>query len=228
VPELSKPAPTPYSIHVTYPVDLKPWISAIADCASVNPGMAVYFTQSPGTQTAEFSDQISLELGEPQEVDPSSYLLQLGVEQVVVIVNQKNPRNEFTQEELQAIFSGQTATWNTSPDQPVQVWVLPAGDPARLGFDAAVMPNQPLAPDARLAPDPGAMLEAVAGDENSIGYLPASTITSADPTLAGKVKRVQLGEALAESLTQPVIAVTASEPEGLTRQLVICLQEAVP
>jgi hypothetical protein len=72
------------------------------------------------------------------------------------------------------------------------------------------------------------MLEAVAGDENSIGYLPASFITSADPSLAGKVKRVQLGETLAESLTQPVIAVTASEPEGLTRQLVICLQEAVP
>jgi hypothetical protein len=84
--------PTPYSIHVTYPADLKPWISAIADCASTNPGMAVYFTQSPGTQTAEFSDQISLELGEPQEVDQSSYLSLLGKEQVVVIVNQNNPR----------------------------------------------------------------------------------------------------------------------------------------
>ena len=190
--------------------------------------MAVYFTQSPGTQTAEFSDQINLELGEPREVNPPSYLSLLGKEQVVVIVNQANPRVEFSREELQAIFSGQTASWNSSPDQPVKVWVLPAGDPARLGFDTAVIPTQPLAPDARLAPDPGAMLEAVAGDANSIGYLPASFITSADPSLAGKVKIVQLDESLTESLTQPVIAVSASEPEGLTRQLVICLQEAVP
>jgi len=68
------------------------------------------------------------------------------------------------------------------------------------------------------------MLEAVAADPAAIGYLPESVLTSAEPSLAHKVKIIQLDEVLTNALTQPVIAITEEEPQGLTRELIACLQ----
>jgi ABC-type phosphate transport system substrate-binding protein len=190
--------------------------------------MAVYFTQSPATVTANFSDQLHLELGEPAEIDPTSYLAHVGYEEIVLIANQLNPLDELTLEELQGIYVGKESRWNQGSDQPIQVWVLPVGDTARQVFDSAVIPSQSISPNALLAPDAGAMLEAVAGDEYAIGYLPASFITSSDPSLSVRIKLIKIDNLPAERFTLPVITVTDEEPEGLTRQLIICLQEATP
>ncbi|OGO12057.1 MAG: hypothetical protein A2Y53_09285 [Chloroflexi bacterium RBG_16_47_49] len=227
VPELSTPASTPQAIHVIYPAALKPWADKLATCASGNPQTALYFTQSPTSGTTIADDELVLVLGEASLEDVTLYLSQVGKERLLVVVNQDNSLSQLTTSQLRSIFSGQTTSWGNGSGQLIQVWVFPNGDPVRMIFDQVILASQSLTSNAMLAPDPVAMLEAIARDVNAMGYLPGSVLTSSDPTLAGKVKLIQLDDSLEEELYQPVIAITKNEPQGLQRELLVCLQTAI-
>jgi hypothetical protein len=168
-PPVSSPAPTPQSIILTYPVALQPWADKMSGCASDNPLVALYFTPSTSVDMDILPNDIVLELGQPTQGDGSTYLSQVGREQIDVIVNRDNPVLQLSAKELSSIFSGQQTTWNDYSARPIQVWVLPEGDPARLIFDRSILQSLPLTSQAMLAPDPSAMLEAISLDENAIG-----------------------------------------------------------
>ena len=228
VPEESTPAPTPEAIHIKFPPALKPWADKIAVCASSNPLIALYFNQSPTQDNNIGINEVALELGETSQLDMASYLSQIGWEQIVVIVNQDNELFHLPTGMLQSIYSGQTSGWDNDPGQPIQVWVLPNGDPVRTYFDHAVLQSSSLTSEAMLAPDPEALLETISLDANAIGYLPESILSAHDPNLVSKVKIIQLDTPLKEELYLPVIALSHSEPEGLIRELLVCVQSAVP
>jgi hypothetical protein len=228
VPEVSTPASTPEAIYVNYPASLKPWADKLAVCASTNPLIALYFAQAPTLDTNADMNEMVLELGEPSLVNKAPYLSQIGWEQLVVIVNLDNDLSELSTSRLQSIYSGQTSIWDNGSGQPIQVWVLPNGDPVRKYFDHAVLQSTTLTSEAMLAPDPEAMLEAISGNANAIGYLPGFLLSSSDPNLVAKVKTIKLDTSLDEILHQPVIAITQNEPEGMMRELLVCVQTAVP
>jgi ABC-type phosphate transport system substrate-binding protein len=169
-----------------------------------------------------------LELGNPAQIDPSSFLSRLGFDKIAVIVNQDNNLSQLSINMLQSIYSGQLASWEINSSQPIAVWVLPDGDPVRADFDRVLMQSISLTSDAMLAPNPVAMLEAVAGDSNAIGYLPGSVLTLGDPKLVSKVKTIQLDETVEEDLKQPVIALTKNEPQGLLREILSCVENLSP
>jgi hypothetical protein len=226
-PEPASPAPTPQPIQVSYPAALQPWADKLSICASSNPQVALYFSQGP-TPGNTFNEEVVLVLGNPDPSVASSHLYQVGWEQIIVAVNKDNVLSRLSTENLRSIYSGVTSTWENGSDQPIQVWVLPDGDPTRILFDQAVLPLQSLASEAMLAPDPQAMLEAIAGNINAIGYLPGSILASGDPTLTSEIKIIQVDTLLDEALHQPVIAVVRSEPKGLVRSLLVCLQNQAP
>jgi len=228
VPEESTPAPTPEAIQVVYPAALKPWADKFAGCASTNPLVALYFNQSPGVDTNIDPNNVVLELGEPTQNEGISYLSQVGLEQIALIVNQDNNLSKLSSDTFQSIYSGQTQSWDGDSGQRIQVWVLPNGDPVRMYLDSAVLDSYPLTSEAHLAPDPEAMLEAISRDTNAIGYLPGSFLTSGDPALVSKVKNIQLDASLKEELNQPIVAMTQTEPSGLMRELLVCVQAAIP
>jgi hypothetical protein len=228
VPEESTPAPTPEAIQVAYPIALKPWADKFAGCASTNPLVALYYNQSPSVDTNIISNNVELSLGEPTPIKEASYLSQVGLEQMAIIVNQDNILSQLSSDNLQSIYSGQTKYWDGAPGQRIQVWVLPNGDPVRMYFDSAVLHSYPLTSEALLAPDPEAMLEAISRDANAIGYLPGSFLTTMDPTLVSKAKTIKVDTTLQDKLKQPVVAMTQTEPSGLMRELLICVQAVVP
>jgi hypothetical protein len=227
-PDVSTPAPTPHAIHVTYPSALKPWADKLADCASGNPQVALYFSQLPQKEPDIFSDEISLELGEPSQVDETYSFWQVGNEQVIVVVNTSNPLSELSTDEIRSVFLGQTPYWDGATNKAVQVWVLTPDDPARMVFEHAVLQSQSITSYAMLAPDPAAMLEAISRDAEAIGYLPNSFLITADPSMSDKVKNIQLEAQLEIDMTRPVVAVTQAEPQGLVRELLVCLQSSQP
>jgi ABC-type phosphate transport system substrate-binding protein len=167
-------------------------------------------------------------LGQPVLGTNSTYLSQVGHEQIDVIVNRDNPVSQLSTAELRSIFSGQQATWNNASAMPIQVWVLPEADPLRVIFDQTVLQTLPLASNAMLAPDPTAMLEAISKDVNSIGYLPASFLNSTGSIDPGVVQIVQLDQSLESTFDQPVVALTLGEPQGLVRSLLVCLESDTP
>jgi phosphate transport system substrate-binding protein len=227
-PQVSTPAPTPQAIDLTFPPDLQPWADKLSGCASSNPLTALYFNPSSPSEAGILPNDIVLALGQPVLGTNSTYLSQVGREQIDVIVNRDNPVSQLSTAELRSIFSGQQATWNNASTMPIQVWVLPEADPLRVIFDQTVLQSLPLASNAMLAPDPTAMLEAISKDVNSIGYLPASFLNSTGTVDPGVVQIVQLDQSLVSTFDQPVVALTLGEPQGLVRSLLVCLESDTP
>jgi PBP superfamily domain len=227
-PQVSTPASTPQVIELIYPQDLQPWVDKLSGCASNNPLIALYLKPSATSDTPLTSNEILLVLGQSTQANDSTYLSQVGREQLDVIVNRDNPISQLSTSELSSIFSGQQTTWNDTSAQPIQMWVPPEGDPVRSIFDQAVLQTLPLSSNAMLAPDPIAMLEAISQDVNSIGYLPASFLHSMGSVDPGEVQIVQLDKSVESAFNQPVIAITQGEPQGLLRSLLVCLESDTP
>jgi hypothetical protein len=227
-PELRSPDPTPEPIQVIFSSVLKPWAENISACASNNPLVAIYYNPSLSFDTNLITNSITLELGEPVQMENNSYLTQIGREQIEVIVNQDNNLSELSTSDLRSIFSGKLTRWDSDSGQPIQVWVFPVEESIRKYFDRAVLQSHLLSSDAMLAPDPDAMLQAVSNDPNAIGYLPGSIISTSDLSVGSKVKIIQIEETLQSELNQPVISITPNEPVGLMRELLVCLQASVP
>jgi len=228
VPEVRTPAPTPQAIKIIFPPALTPWANKFTACSTTAPLVGLYFIKSTIPSTQISTDEVVLELGNPSEFDLSPFVSQIGLDQIEVVVNKDNDLSQISFNVLQSIYSGQLVSWNISTNQPIVVWVLPDGDPVRTVIDRSVLQSNSLTTEAMLAPDPVAMLEAVAGDPNAIGYLPDSVLASGDPMLVNKVKRIQLDKGLEEKLLQPVLALTRNEPGGLMRELLICVQNLNP
>jgi len=228
MPQSATPGSTPKAITLLFPAALQPWADKMSSCADGDPLVGLYFMQLPGPKSSLQANEIMLELGDPPPPAGALYLSQVGWEQLAVVVNQGNELSQLTSADLRAIFAGQTLKWDAGVGQLIQVWVLPDGDPIRRIFDQAVLPSQLLAPEARLAPDPNAMLEAISEDIAAVGYLPESLLNTGDPAQAVKVKIIPLDEKLSAEFHLPVIAATGSEPQGLMRELVACLTANQP
>jgi hypothetical protein len=223
-PMAATPAPTPQAVDVFFPAALQPWADRLSMCASGNPGVGLYFFERTTPNPSIKPNEIYLVMGQPAGDGPGSEFYQVGVEQVVVIVNQDNPVEGITDGMLLEIFSGQAVNWQNGLGQPIQVWVLPDGEPAHQVFDSALALTGTLAPGAKLAPDPMAILMEVAKDKNAIGYLPQGFINAQDVPEADQIKIVQLDPSLVQALLQPVIAITGGEAKGMVRSLLSCLQ----
>jgi hypothetical protein len=227
-PAESTPAPTPQAIGVTYPPALQPWADKLSGCASGNSQVALYFNPTNDQGSSILSNDIVLELGQPTINKSVGYRSQVGSEQIVLIVNKANPSEQLSKDEIGLIFSGQQSTWTEASGEPIQVWVLPDGDPTRRIFDQAVLQDQAPTTQAMLAPDPTAMLEAVSKDVNSIGYLPASFLNTTGTINSSDVHILPLEQPTVSALNQPVVAITLDEPAGLLRDLLVCLQASTP
>jgi hypothetical protein len=227
-PELSTPASTPEPIQVIFSPSLSAWADKFSTCASKNPLIALYNNPSPIVDMNINPNSVVLQLGESSESSDNSSLSQIGWEQIDLISNQERHVSQLTRSDLQSIFSGITKNWDGDTGQPIQVWVFPVEEAGRKYFDLSVLQSYPITTEARLAPDPDAMIQAISNDPNSIGYIPESMISSSDPALVSKVKILQVDKSLQAELHQPVIAITKNEPEGLLRELLVCVQSIAP
>ncbi len=227
-PDVSTPAPTPEAIRLFYPAAMQPWADKMVNCATNEPQIALYFMQSTALDTNLRANDIALDLGQSTQDIPGSNLFQVGWEQIVVVVNKDNQSSQLSNEVLKSIFSGQVSKWENATNQSIQVWVMLEGDPTRTIFDNIIMSTQSLNSEAMLAPDPSAMLEAISGNVAAIGYLPQSFLNTSESNAVSKVRILQLEPALEAKLRQPVIAITQSEPEGLLRDLLVCVQGVAP
>ena len=96
-------------------------------------------------------------------------------------------------------------------DREIKVWALLKADETRRAIRQEVLQGGLVTPNAFLAPHPSAMLEAVSGDPDAIGYLPKAWSTA-------EISTIYLG------IKMPVLVVADEDPQGAARQLVACLQ----
>jgi hypothetical protein len=197
------------SISVQYTFASTAWLTALYGCA----GNAELHTD---LRAADYLDpqqvDLVIRIGQPDHLTSPAY--QIGTEDLLVIVNRKNPASRLTAAQVRGLFTGQVRNWKDvgGSDAPVQAWVFPAGEDVEQLFEQNALSGAPVSPEARLATSPDEMAQAVAANANAVGILPrhwkAGNVTDAYNVV-----------------NAPVLAIVSSQPEGVTAQLVACLQK---
>ncbi|MBL6965139.1 MAG: hypothetical protein ISR60_01180 [Anaerolineales bacterium] len=207
-----EPPAMPRTLSVSYTPALG-WIAEdLNRCALDTLEIALTVTEAPASGLDFGAAEAYLRLGATPEATPHTATL-LGYESIVVIAHPDVSPSHLEVIDVNIHYTHLNAEYQT--------WTYPPGDELRVTFDAVVLKGAQPSPHTRIAPHPTAMLEALAANPGSVGYisehwLPAD-VQSADPGLE-----------YAQALRQPILAITATEPQGSTRQFLACLQNALP
>jgi hypothetical protein len=191
----STPPATPQLITVYSTFAAEPWLSVFYECA----GTSYAISRSDDPSAAE----IVLQVGEPLFL--SSPAFQIDTEEILIVTHRQSPVQNLDLEAARALFAGQG-------DASVQVWVYASGEDVQEVFDQVVMAGGRVGPSARVAVHPQQMSDTLVNEPNTVGILPRHW----------KVGDVRDVFAVA---TVPVLAITASKPQGGIKDLIACAQK---
>ncbi len=95
---------------------------------------------------------------------------------LILIVNQRNPVDDLSDEQVRGIFNGQLPQWNTinGNAQPIIPLTYPESNDIYHEFHRLVMGRQQITSNAQVVPNISAMIEQVNSIPNAIGYIPFS------------------------------------------------------
>jgi PBP superfamily domain len=180
----------------------RPWLDAFYSCA-------------PPATAIRLSDPVSADvvvrLGEPP--GPLLHAFQIGEEGMLVVVHPLDAVGALSSLQVQGIFAGELKDWRDlgGADMPIEVWTYSPGEDIQSYFDQVVMDERPITSLARLAVSAQAMSDAVGATPGAIGFLPQRWKT-------GNTREVLHLPNL------PVLAITKTEPTGVARQVLGCVQ----
>jgi hypothetical protein len=190
-----RPSPTPQLITVYSTSAAQPWLTLLYACAE----SAAVLSRVDDPSAAD----ILLRVGEPPFLTSPAY--QIDTEEILIVTHRQNPIQNLTLDEARALFAGQG-------DTSVQVWVYASGEDVQEVFDQVVMTGRNVSPSARLAVNPQQMSDTLVNESDTVGILPRHW-------KAGDIREVFT------VATVPVLAITNSEPQGVIRDVVSCLQK---
>jgi hypothetical protein len=148
------------------------------------------------------SPDLSLHLGQPDGWAGSAF--QVAAEDILIVASLQSPLPTLTLDSARTIFVGQNPS--------VQVWGYASAEETQRAFESAIMEGRSVTSFARLAVSPMHMVESLTSDPNAVGILPRRWMTDG------------LRE-LFVAASVPVLALTPSEPEGVIRELIACMQK---
>jgi hypothetical protein len=189
---------------------------AMHTCAEEE-GLGLAITTLPAPALDPLATGLALRWGAPAQTD--MFAAVLAEEALVFIVHPNNPLKSLSAADLRGLYTGQRTAWPGAAGGEVHAWAYPAGDDVQQAFESALFDTPPqTALPVFLAPDPAAMLEAVAQYENAIGFVPAGWVNDSLPILT--VSGIE-----AHLLRQPLLALSPAEPQQPARGWLLCLQE---
>jgi hypothetical protein len=189
------PLATPEVVTIYSTAAAEPWLPAVYACA----GTLSVLNRVDDPAAA----QIVLRVGEPAFLPSFAY--QIDTEEILVVTHRQSPVQNLNLEGTRALFSG-------LGDPSTQVWVYASDTDVQEAFDQLVMEGRIVSPDARLASHPQQMSDALVNEANMVGILPRHW-------KAGDSREVF------SAGTVPVLALTNTEPQGIVKDLIACLQK---
>jgi hypothetical protein len=192
----SSPTPAPPQLVSVYStLAAEPWLPPLYDCADPSAIISRVGDSS--------SADIVLRVGEPKVLTSSAF--QIGSEDILIVTHRQSLVQNLTLEAARALFAGRG-------DPSVQVWVYTPEEDVQQLFDQFVMAGLSVTSSARIAVTPQQMSDTLINESNAVGILPRHWKTGDDR----EVFKVA---------TVPVLALTASEPQGVIKELIACLQK---
>lgn len=223
IPPHATPSSTSIVVNVALTPSLQPLVSALHTCAVANTELILSISEVPTSALDVKKTDLAFRIG---GAPGNAYAAAVSDESIVLVVNSRNPVLSLPTEELKNLFIGRITNWAEvgGAQQSVQIWVYPDGEDIRSIFDVAILPGESLTSMALIAPDPLAMLEAVADDPSAIGYVPQAWLAQTKDV--NQIRPLNINPKLAEELRQPVLVLSSIEPDGPIRQLLGCMQSA--
>ncbi len=241
-PLTATPPATLQAISLAYTPAVAAWRPVFSNCAAALPGIGLVTTELPANKIGGSTADVRLSAGVSAGL-ASPYAIVLGTDQVTVFVQSANPVTHLSLEDLSALFSGKTLSWDVlaaangqklPASLPVQVWSYTDGDEVRNFFYQAVHLNTialatPSGPDglvSYIAPDAEAMIQAIGQNPGAVGYALNSSLATSG--LAKQVHPVILDAPANSLLSLNTVAALSSEPQGGLSQLLLCAQANRP
>ncbi len=205
------------------------WLNAdFHTCTDAMPGVTLLYDEKPADtlNPAQADFTISLE-----PANGADYTATLGQSELVVIVNPTNPVSLLNLADVQAIFNGKTTAWADlakgacpacadSALKAIQPYVYAEGDDVARVFESLIPGLRPRQPGALLAPNPLAVRQAVAGDIQAIGVIPAFWL---DTT----IKAVKIADPPVNGLRFPIVFSAGAEPTGAKLSWLLCVENGM-
>ena len=211
-----EPTTEPVWLKVQYPASLGSLSADFTAC--VPDGVGLVVQEGAGMAFDEAEADLVLAWAAPESV--LGYAAELGSEELVVIVHPENKIPSLDMEDLRLVFAGRLADWDLlgQAPLPLQAWApTSSSDLWALFTEAALGADLALGRAIGTAPSPQAMREAVAADPGALGVLPRRWVDSS-------VRIVPISDLPGGALTRPILAFSASEPQGPARAWLSCLQ----
>lgn len=206
-------APTPEWLYVQVPDSLLSLSDDFQACTPSGSGLALLSPLEPGTP------QIILRWGEIQSDNSHAY--EIGEEQLVFVVHPDNPVTRVRFENIQKAYTSKLYSLNWqilggsnlpltltgyAPESEVAPLLLQL-----LGGSEADFPRELV-----LVPSPQEMRTFIANTPGGLGILPRRWVND--------TVRVLPLEGLSQSQTFPILALSTTEPQGQTREWLLCMQ----
>ena len=206
----STPPSSPQPIQVAFTPTLSPLIERLHQCALEHPEIALITHTTTIIGLEETSADLILWMGEPPQ-GPYKNAFTLGEDSIVIIAGDNVRLQDLSIDQLRDLY--------IHPGSTYQIWTYPPGHELRNLFDNVVMRENATNANVLLAPNPAAMLEAIAANPLAVGYVPGSWLEKA-------IQTITVEEELQDAFTQPVLALSLREPTGNLRTYLACLQNA--
>ncbi len=173
----------------------QPWLTEAFSCAAKS--VATLNLTDPD------SAEIVLRLGEPENLSTPAY--QIDTEEILIVTHRESSVQNLTLDAAQALFAGQG-------NPSVQVWVYDPGEDVQQMFDQLVMAGRGVTSFAKVAASPQQMSDLSNAEKDAVGILP---------------KHWKPGDSriVFHAGTVPVLALVKSEPQGVVREILACLQK---
>ena len=198
------------------------WMEPIFNqCTSQKANTGLLVKEVPAASLELQDADLLLQWGENGEISASAVII--GYDTLGVAVHPESPITSLQVDHLTAIYNGQVSSWDevdpSLPAESISIWSYAEGSETRRVFDEIFQAHNPFTL-LHLAPGPAEMRTALSEDPYAIGFLPdrwgdhslrSATIVGVDPG----------------AHPVPILGITPSDPQGITRDWLLCLQGAL-
>lgn len=209
-------------VHLQTSLALAHWLPKAADCANAIPNLGIASEiVEPASLSLETADLI-LRLGPRQTTDP--YTAVMGTESLELVAGVQVPLDILSLDSLQKIYQGDWTSWSevsemdsaAGIDLPLTLFSYPIGNEIETLFSQIYLDGKPITGNLQRYSTTDGLASLLAANPYGLGYSLASQVPAGFRTL--------VVTDLTQDPTFYVLAITASEPEGGLKQLLLCLQ----
>lgn len=217
-----KPTPEVAALQVTPAVEH--WLPLVAACTEGIPNFGIYTQVLPRSDLSLAESDLILRLGERLESDP--FVAIMGVEEIVIIAGQEVPVSSLSLDYLRAIYAGSVTHWGEVVDvanggsvmgQHIRPFSYPAGHEVEILFKRAYLADEIIQVNPQEFMTVPFLENLLVRYPFAIGYLLRSQVSEG-------MRMIEINSNETISTRQYVLAVTANEPTGGLKQLLLCLQ----